>query len=93
MGLRHFRAAKKAQTITGQRVNLDWQQIEREFARYTHFLQQLSQEISASLQSTATPEIIVHGVAEVIRQPEFAQFRINIVTLALLSAKYRVNSR
>jgi len=23
MGLRHFRAAKKAQTITGQRVNLD----------------------------------------------------------------------
>jgi hypothetical protein len=23
MGLRHFRAAKKAQTITGQRVNLN----------------------------------------------------------------------
>jgi len=23
VGLRHFRAAKKAQTITGQRVNLD----------------------------------------------------------------------
>ncbi|MDB9418345.1 heat-inducible transcriptional repressor HrcA [Microcystis aeruginosa] len=68
-------------------INLDWQQIEREFTRYTHFLQQLSQEISASLQSTATPEIIVHGVAEVIRQPEFAQWQQVQMLLNLLEAE------
>jgi heat-inducible transcriptional repressor len=68
-------------------INLDWQEIEREFAHYTHFLKQLSQEISASLQSTATPAIIVHGVSEVIRQPEFAQLQQVQMLLHLLEAE------
>jgi heat-inducible transcriptional repressor len=68
-------------------INLDWQEIEREFARYTHFLKQLSQEINASLQSIATPAIIVHGVAEVIRQPEFSQQPQIQMLLHLLEAE------
>jgi heat-inducible transcriptional repressor len=68
-------------------VNLDWQEIEREFAHYTRFLKQLSQEIRASLQSAATPAIIVHGVSEAIRQPEFAQLQQIQMLLHLLEAE------
>ncbi|MEG3439029.1 heat-inducible transcriptional repressor HrcA [Pannus brasiliensis CCIBt3594] len=52
---------------------LDWNEIDRQFARYTRFLKQLIREVSTRLQSSYTPSLLVHGVSEVIRQPEFSQ--------------------
>jgi heat-inducible transcriptional repressor len=61
-------------------VGLDWNEIDRSFVRYTRFLEQLIQEVSARLQSSSTPSIIVHGVSEVIRQPEFSgQSRVQML--------------
>jgi heat-inducible transcriptional repressor len=53
-------------------VGLDWNEIDRSFVRYTHFLKQLIQEVSTRLPSASTPSIIIHGISEVIRQPEFS---------------------
>jgi heat-inducible transcriptional repressor len=53
--------------------SLDWHEIDRAFAHYTHFLKQLLQAVGDRLQTSQTPSIIVHGVSEVIRQPEFSQ--------------------
>jgi heat-inducible transcriptional repressor len=54
-------------------VAIDWDEIDRQFARHTRFLKRLTQEIRVRLQSSRTPSIIVHGVSEVIRQPEFSR--------------------
>ncbi len=63
---------------------LDWQQIDREFIQYTNFLQTLVKELNGHLQKSYTPSIIVHGVSEVLRLPEFSQLQQVQMLLHLL---------
>ncbi|MBW4644347.1 MAG: heat-inducible transcriptional repressor HrcA [Goleter apudmare HA4340-LM2] len=54
-------------------ASLDWSQLDREFQRYAEFLKNSIMELTRrSLAPTAT-QIMVRGVAEVLRQPEFSQ--------------------
>ncbi|MBD2438018.1 heat-inducible transcriptional repressor HrcA [Nostoc sp. FACHB-110] len=56
-------------------VNLDWSQLDREFQRYGEFLKSSVVELSRRTQAPTTTQIMVRGVAEVLRQPEFSQLQ------------------
>jgi heat-inducible transcriptional repressor len=54
-------------------ANLDWSELDREFKYYADFCKTVLQELSHRIQlSTSTP-IMVRGLSEVLRQPEFSQ--------------------
>lgn len=63
---------------------LDWEIMGQEFAKYTHFLKVLVNQLSYCLQESATPQIMIHGVSEVLRQPEFNQLEQVQMLLHLL---------
>jgi heat-inducible transcriptional repressor len=56
-------------------ASLDWQQIDREFERYTDFLKLLSTTLQHSFKPNNFTPIVIHGVAEVLRQPEFTHLQ------------------
>ncbi len=53
--------------------NLDWSQLDREFQRYGEFLKSSVAELARRALAPAATQIMVRGVAEVLRQPEFSQ--------------------
>ncbi len=61
---------------------LNWQEIDNNFASYADFLKVLLKKIAPLLQSS-TP-MVIHGVSEVIRQPEFSQLEQVQMLLHLL---------
>ncbi|PSF33071.1 heat-inducible transcriptional repressor HrcA [Aphanothece hegewaldii CCALA 016] len=65
-------------------VNLDWSRIDQEFLQYKNFIKNLVQEISQRLQVEQTPSIIMHGVSEVLRHPEFSHLQQVQMLLHLL---------
>ena len=67
--------------------SLNWDNIDREFTRYTDFLKTLSKELS-SLQSFSDTPLAMHGIAEVLRQPEFSQLQ-QVQTLLYLLEEER----
>jgi heat-inducible transcriptional repressor len=65
-------------------ANLDWTKIDQQFIQYTNFLKNLVQEVSQNLQKNSIPSIIVHGISEMLRQPEFCQLQQVQMLLHLL---------
>ncbi|BAY12734.1 heat-inducible transcriptional repressor HrcA [Calothrix sp. NIES-2098] len=55
-------------------ANLDWSQLDREFQLYGEFLKNSVAELTRRMTPTTT-QIMVRGVAEVLRQPEFSQLQ------------------
>ncbi|NJR50977.1 MAG: heat-inducible transcriptional repressor HrcA [Leptolyngbyaceae cyanobacterium CSU_1_3] len=55
-------------------ATLDWSELGREFDRYSKFLASLVTDLSRRLSKSSAPtQIMVSGVSEVLRQPEFAE--------------------
>jgi heat-inducible transcriptional repressor len=54
---------------------LDWSQLDNEFQRYSEFLTNSVAELTRRTMTTATTQIMVRGVSEVLRQPEFSQLQ------------------
>ena len=54
---------------------LDWSQLDREFQRYGDFLKTFLADLSRRTQPPATTQIMIRGVAEVLRQPEFSELQ------------------
>ena len=63
---------------------LDWSEIDREFARYTEFFQTLFDNLQLSFQPNNSSPILIHGVAEFLRHPEFSQLQQVQTLLSLL---------
>ncbi|MCU0537910.1 MAG: heat-inducible transcriptional repressor HrcA [Hydrococcus sp. Prado102] len=63
---------------------LNWQEIDREFARYADFMKVLLKELSRRSQNSLSTPIMIHGVSEVLRQPEFSQLQQVQMLLHLL---------
>lgn len=63
---------------------LDWSELDKEFTQYTNFLKKILRELAHNLESSVTTPIIVHGVSEVLRQPEFSQLQQVQMLLHLL---------
>ncbi|WP_445635805.1 heat-inducible transcriptional repressor HrcA [Nostoc sp. DSM 114161] len=54
-------------------ASLDWSQLDREFQRYGEFLKTSVAELTRRTFAPTATQIMVRGVAEVLRQPEFSQ--------------------
>ncbi|MCS6813635.1 MAG: heat-inducible transcriptional repressor HrcA [Cyanobacteria bacterium] len=54
-------------------ATLDWQAIDQQFSHYADFLRQLMAEVLQSCQPSESIQILVSGVSEVLRQPEFSE--------------------
>lgn len=65
-------------------ITLDWNKIDQEFLQYKNILKNLVQEVSQRLQAESTPSIIMHGVSEVLRHPEFSHLEQFKMLLHLL---------
>ncbi|BFM41283.1 heat-inducible transcriptional repressor HrcA [Synechocystis sp. LKSZ1] len=63
--------------LRGQRLSqlasLNWQELGQEFACYADFLQGLLQQLQPFFRPSPPSAMVIHGVSEVIRQPEFSQ--------------------
>lgn len=64
-------------------IALDWVKIDREFSQYTGFLEVLFDQLKLAFQATSSP-MVIHGVAELLRQPEFSQLQQVQTLLSLL---------
>ncbi len=56
-------------------ANLDWSQLDKEFHRYGEFLKTSVAELTRRAGTSTTTQIMVRGVAEALRQPEFSQLQ------------------
>ena len=54
-------------------TQLDWQEVGREFIEYTDLLIGLLEQLKRCLQPLNAPQVIVHGLSEMIRLPEFSE--------------------
>jgi len=54
---------------------LDWSKLDREFQRYGEYLKTSLVEVTRRSFSPTTTQIMVRGVSEVLRQPEFSQIQ------------------
>ncbi len=55
---------------------LDWSELGREFDRYSNFLTSLMVDLSDRLvQSVVPTQLLISGVSEVLRQPEFSELQ------------------
>lgn len=53
-------------------VSLDWNELGEEFQRYGHMLCQALLDLAQRSQSAGTMQLVMSGLAEVLRQPEFS---------------------
>ncbi len=64
----HLRGKAIAELAT-----LDWGELDREFRRYGDFLKTILAELARRSQAPAPTQLMISGLSEVIRQPEFSE--------------------
>ncbi|MEO0537889.1 MAG: heat-inducible transcriptional repressor HrcA [Cyanobacteria bacterium P01_A01_bin.123] len=67
--LNHQLRGQPLETVT----QINWSDLDREFLRYAEALKQAMGDLARQSQSPAAAQIMVSGLAEVLRQPEFAE--------------------
>ena len=70
-------------------ATLNWQGIDQEFEHYADFLKIVSHEIQSYLKPSDDTPIIVHGIAEALRHPEFSQLKQVQTLLYLLEEEQK----
>ncbi len=63
---------------------LDWSELDREFARYADFLRRLLADLTRRTMAPVPTPIMIRGVSEVLRQPEFSELQQVQMLLHLL---------
>ncbi|MEL7074530.1 MAG: heat-inducible transcriptional repressor HrcA [Cyanobacteria bacterium J06648_1] len=63
---------------------LNWTKIDHEFVQYNSFLELLCDRLKLALQNQSSSPMVMHGVAELLRQPEFSQLQQVQTLLSLL---------
>jgi heat-inducible transcriptional repressor len=56
-------------------ASLDWTQLDRQFQQYAEFLKNLLAEVMRRSQPNLGTPIVIRGVSEVLRQPEFSELQ------------------
>lgn len=56
-------------------ATLDWSELDREFEQYAVLLKTLLLDLSRRTAKPASTQIMIRGVAEVLRQPEFSELQ------------------
>ncbi|HEY9847494.1 MAG TPA: HrcA family transcriptional regulator, partial [Candidatus Caenarcaniphilales bacterium] len=56
-------------------IDLDWQALDQEFQQYAEFLKTLLTDLMRRTRLPASNQILISGLAEVLRQPEFSELQ------------------
>lgn len=56
-------------------ATLEWSSLDKEFQSYGEFLQKSVVELTRRTRKSATTQILIRGMAEVLRQPEFSELQ------------------
>ncbi|MFM2311950.1 MAG: hypothetical protein RLZZ04_1226 [Cyanobacteriota bacterium] len=65
-------------------ATLKWTKLDHEFTQYSEFLELLLDQLKLALQSNSSSPMVIHGVSELLRQPEFSQLQQVQTLLSLL---------
>ncbi len=68
-------------------ADLDWGELDRQLQQYADFLKSIFKELHRRSHSSGPTQIVVSGLAEVLRQPEFSQLQQVQTILHLLEEK------
>lgn len=68
-------------------VNLNWTEIDHSVDQYADFLHILLTQLKLAFKASTSNPILIHGVAEFLRQPEFTQLKQVQTLLSLLEEK------
>lgn len=82
--LSNFLTAKLSGRSLIELSRLDWGEIDREFARYADLIKTLFKQLKRCFRPSSPTPIVIHGVSEVLRQPEFAELQQVQMLLHLL---------
>jgi heat-inducible transcriptional repressor len=66
---------------------LDWTELDREFQHYVDLVSNLLVDLSRQSQPTHSSQIMIRGIAEVLRQPEFSELHQVKTLLHLLESE------
>jgi heat-inducible transcriptional repressor len=75
-----------------QLSTLDWSELDREFANYAQVLDTLIVELSCHSQQLSATDIMIRGISEVLRQPEFSEMQQVQALMGLLEAEQELLS-
>ena len=67
--------------------HLDWSELDRKFQRHVAFLQRLLVDLTQKSHTVPETPILIGGLAEVLRQPEFAERQLAHTIIHLLEEK------
>ncbi len=82
--LSNFLNSKLQGHLLSELACIDWGELDREFECYADFLQVLQKELTRRSQAPKSNPIMVRGLSEVLRQPEFSQLEQVQMLLHLL---------
>jgi heat-inducible transcriptional repressor len=82
--LSNFLNSKLRERSLSELATLDWSELGREFARYADFLRTLLAELTRRTMAPVPTPIMIHGISEVLRQPEFSELQQVQMLLHLL---------
>jgi heat-inducible transcriptional repressor len=68
-------------------ATLDWNELDREFQHYVDLVSNLLIDLSRQAQPTHSSQIMIRGIAEVLRQPEFSELHQVKTLLHLLESE------
>lgn len=68
-------------------ATLDWMQLDRQFQQYADFLRNLFTEVKRRTKPPAVTQILIRGVSEMLRQPEFSELQQVKMLMHLLEAE------
>ncbi len=71
--LSNFLNAQFRGRVLTELSQLDWSELDREFQRYGDFLQLILAELTRRSQTPAATQLLMSGLSEVLRQPEFSE--------------------
>lgn len=72
-------------------IALNWVKIDRKFAQYADFLEVLLSQLKLAFQASHSSPMVIHGIAELLRQPEFSQLQQVQTLLSLLEEQEQLS--
>ena len=82
--LSNFLNSKLRGRSLGEIAILDWGELDREFVQYADFLKNLLSELTRPIRTPVATPILIRGISEVLRQPEFSELQQVKMLLHLL---------
>jgi heat-inducible transcriptional repressor len=73
--LSNFLNSKLRERSLSELATLNWSELDREFVRYADFLRTLLCELTRRAMAPVPTPILIRGISEVLRQPEFSELQ------------------